>query len=199
MKKRRTKPTLRAQREIIARNWKAMCRAQRESFEDWRGDRNALDAHVRDYRSAIDICESWQATNRTHSNYPGGECVDIPWMTFWRKHEDLYHDDYDHELWDKGWLDDAFYAKRRLGWIATLRKQGRHKDEIHSYRGSLLDEVRARMEPSVIAIGRYQHGPYQDFERVRRQLPCVPIDGLHIRFVLPDDHEAVMFKLRWGA
>jgi hypothetical protein len=191
MKKRRTYPTLRARSQPYkAKAWRGFPSTGPEGFED----------HVLSYELIRDNAARWKATNDAFSSYPdGGEFVDIPWMPFWRSVRDLYEDDFDHQLNDR-WLDDADMEKTRRYQLESLRKHGRHHDQITDWHRPLLQALRDRMDSNIIAIGRVCGGPIDNFEAMRK-MPgrTVPIDYMYVRFVLPDDHEAVMFKLRWGA
>jgi len=196
MKKRRTKLTMRAKR------------ARTSNKFDLNGFKNALrnmpdrvrpyDHHVIRYRAFESGVAHWKAINAAINSHPGGVLVDIPWLQFWESTRDLNEDDYS-QAFSGVWLDDAQTAKDRSRKLTFLRSKGRHHNEVDHIHKPLLQDLRERMDENILAIGRGCAHPIDDFAALCKTPGRVmPIDYMFIRFVLPDEHDATMFKLRWG-
>lgn len=115
--------------------------------------------------------------NRKLSTYPHGVIVDIPIQCVWDNLA-LMHVHFSTRR-SGGWIDDEVELKSFTeGYEVMSRVREHYGDEVVAVG---LHETRVAEEPTPVG-------------RTRRTF----VKKTTIRFVLPDEHEATMFKLRWG-
>lgn len=193
MKKRRTKPGLRARLVIIDRQFRGKVLKQSDFNIT---HRVKYDSHVGLWARARQLEETVITVRAASAQEPAGTvCTTLPWKTTWRLtdgiRERIYYEDLEFRI--KGnWVDDEYERKDRDDLHSTFRRMGRHLDEVKDCRG-ILSIMREELDaPEIVGITAHYDDDFSYFNA-----KCPYDDYLHVKFAFNSDHDAVMFALKW--